>query len=145
MPSNRFNLRPVPTRRPSICHPPPVVPYPPVPLTRPRNLNGFFRWTDLDPALEHKPDLTGYLELAQVNPLPIYQGTSPKNRFHVVARVQVQTPPSRYLITLELWELGACLESHSWSDHQVHFPFDTGLLTDILSPGQDYRLARFME
>lgn len=117
----------------------------PVPLVKPRQLAGFVRWTDLDPALPQKPDVSSYVDLPQVNPTPTYEGSTAKNRFHVVARVQLQTAPDIYLVTLELWELGSWLESHSWSAVQVHFPFDTALLTNITIPGQDYRLARFME
>lgn len=145
MASNRFNQRPVPHRRPSICHPPPVIPYPPVPPTKPRNLAGFARWTDLDPALEFKPDVHSYIDLQLINPTPTYEGSSPKNRFHLVVRVQLQTPPDLFLVTLELWQLGSLSESHPWSAVRVTIPFDTGLLTDILIPHQDYRLARFLE
>lgn len=145
MPSSKFNRNPIPRLRPPICHPPPDPPYPIVPITKPRQLSGFLRWTDLDPAEEFVPDLSAYVDLPQINPTPTYEGRTPDARFHVVARVQLQTAPNRFLIQLFLYQLGILQESHSWSDVQVAFPFDTRLLTHTIIPNYDFRLARFME
>lgn len=145
MASNRFNQRPVPRRRPAICHPPPVPPYVPVPLVKPRQLTGFVRWTDLDPAIPIPPDVSDYILLNQVGTGQVYEGQTPPNRYHVLATVQLQTAPDLYLVTLALWKLGSWVESHGWSAVKVHFPFDTSLLTNITIPGRDFRLARFME
>ena len=145
MASNRFNQRPVPRQRPAICHPPPDPPYPIVPITKPRNLAGFVRWTDLDPAVEYPPDVSDYVDLAEFDPTPWYKGVTPPNRFHVMASVRMETAPDVYLVQLLLYEFGLHTETHNWQNVKIHFPFDTGLLTHTVIPGQDFRIARFME
>lgn len=145
MASSKFNRRPVPRRRPPICRPPPKEPYDPVPEEKPRQLAGFARWTDLDPAIEHPPDTHGYLALQKIDELPTYRGQTLPNTYHLVATVQLKTPPDVFLVKLDLYHDNYLEESHSWPAVQVHFPFDTGLLTDVVIPNQDYRLARFME
>lgn len=145
MASNRFNQRPVPHRRPSICNPPPVFPFPPVPPTKPRNLAGFARWTDLDPALPHRPDVHSYIDLDLINPTPTYQGSTPPAQFRITAIVQLQTPPDLFLVQIRCFDGGLYNEWHSWSAVKVTVPFDTGLLTHTIIAHYDFRLARFLE
>jgi len=111
----------------------------------PRQLGGFARWTDLDPALEFKPNVASYITLLKINDTPTYVGQTPKNRFHLVATVYAQEAPNLYFVGLDLYELGGLIEYWAWTLVPVAYPFDTGLLTDIHIPGKDLRIARFME
>ncbi|MEE9602966.1 MAG: hypothetical protein V3V75_06665 [Thermoguttaceae bacterium] len=145
MASSLFARKPVPRKLPPICKSKAPPGIPPVLILIPRSLQGFAVWSDLPPPGNGKVD--SYLTLAKVHPAPMYQGQTSLLLPYIVADVQPSGAPELWQVRLWLYWPGEIPEEFIFPLVHVdpNAPFDTGLLTDTVNPGIDYRLARFME
>lgn len=172
MPSSKFSQRPVPRRRPAICaslrrpitEPPPgkvageILGWryclPTLDSIYPKTLIGTWGHVDRDPG---KPGIE--------NPVLHASGLAPRVGTHPVHfhATGVFYPPvegnidtlldchiihkqflSYYKVTLWLWWMWGTGEfTWDWVWISPTKPFDTGLLTDVVIPGRDYRYCQF--
>lgn len=144
MPSSKFNQRPVPRRRPAICIAPAGSCLPHYDFNNPPFLQATIDWFDLDPL--DPIGASGYCLLAKTGPEPRYYGESAPAGTRIAAEVWATgTPPLWNVDAILFWEARAPVTWHFTAvtvDPDV--PFDSGLLSNINLPGQDYRFARIL-
>lgn len=143
MPSSKFNKRPVPRRKPSICIAPPGSCWPPYDVRRPPQLAGYVHWVDLDPGKEA-------VAFTLISTAPRTAGGEyygfkilANSRIDVLIHDQWPTPTVHVLLwLLDPWRPP---EPHYWLDVPMPLdkPLETHLLTTIYIPGSDFRIARF--
>lgn len=143
MTSSKFNARPVPRRKPSICIAPAGSCLPAFDRRLPPNLYGVVGWKDLDPV--------GEMDAADmIRTLPRTGGGVYAGHVHI--------PPVTLGATItDLWPTPTVLVQISYQDpfwgymthdfDPVHMPidepFNTRMLRTTFIPGKDYRYAWF--
>jgi hypothetical protein len=140
--SNKFSGSTPLTKPPPYCKTL-TIPLPDVPAaTPPPSLEGYARWTDLDPL--------GPLDIAMQVTMPqvasAWKWTGEKTvqgtRFILTLENVGGTYP--WLATLDVWRTPIAHESMSFPQFNMplDFPWDTHLLTWVHLPGYDYRQAQ---
>lgn len=144
MPSSKFNRHPTPRLRPPTCYPPAGSCWPLYPNEFPPRLNAWGTWYDLDPL---DPIWgSGCASLKSAAPGLGWSGWSAPD----VSIIQFHVLPSLELLR---WNCHMTLYYHFhapahhcfekvWVDPR--FPFDTGLLQDVVIVGADFRGLRIM-
>ena len=143
MPSNKFNQRPVPRRRPAICIAPAGSCLPKYETLIPIRLTIAFGWVDLDPALppEEQPQIFAFgTSDPRTGDPPSWHIAHTQPPWELHCWVELEPTPGRCLVTLRLWYLE---EHEDWVFPTVTFnpwkPFDTRPLTHTHIPFKDYR------
>lgn len=116
------------------------LPGPVIPPGSPGNtLQTFARWTDLDPLAPG--DQSRLFTLARVGPGNTYFGQSFPSGDRLTLLVAQIGTEYYWDFTLEIWDVYRTPETFTWSNVFVnlHQPFDSHLLQDIILPKLDYR------
>ena len=144
MPSSKFNLVPMPILRPSVCKAPHGSCWPAWPPDRPMFTQAYLDLWDLDPL--DPLGASGYTVMPMIDPSPTYAGISPDAENRVGAHITPAGPANRWNVTATLYPPGHAPVNWYWNNVYIdpNRPFDTGLLKQIVIPGQDYQNVRIM-
>lgn len=142
MTSNKFSGYQPLIKPPARCKSQKIILPPVLPLEPPRDLNGYARWTDLDPL--------GPLDISMAVPMPQvdddWQWSGQKTVKGTLFVITLTTTgPGGYAhVTLDVWRTPTAHEGFAFDPLplQPEPPWDTGLLTYVHLPGYDFREAQ---
>jgi len=142
--SSKFNRHPMPILRPSICKKPHGSCWPPWPPERPMFTHAYLDLYDLDPL--DPVGGSGYTVMPMVAEDPIYSGISPAAATRFGATIQPAGPAGLWNVETTLYPPDHAPVWWFWNDVPIDplRSFDTGLLRNVVIPGQDYQNVRIM-
>lgn len=145
MTSSRFNQRPVPRRKPSICIAPAGSCLPEYDRRRPPNLYGLIHWRDLDPV--SPMDAGGLIITGLRSPAGEYHGQQTVDLVTIGANISDQWPTPIVNVQIFYDDAFWGYQTHNFPpvDMPIDEPFNTRLLQTIFSHGIDFRDAWFNE
>lgn len=145
MTSSRFNQRPVPRRKPSICIAPAGSCLPLYDRRRPPQLHGLVHWKDLDPI--SPMHAAGCVTTGLRSPTGFYSGQVSYLQAIVGANIQDNWPAPTVDVQLYYQDAFWGLLTHDFPtvDMPIDQPFNTRLLSTVFIHGIDFRDAWFNE